>query len=151
MFILLLVISSLGQVHAEEHLNIYIEGDKQSFAADPFKVEGRTLIPVRDVSETLGATVNWDAETNTVNIVKSDVNLSFTIGSTTALVNDQSVELATKPLIIDSNSFVPLRIKLDTKPLVVDSNSFVPLRFISESLGAVVKWDEENNNVFIQH
>lgn len=36
----------------------------------PFIVEGRTLVPVRAVSEALGATVDWDGELRKVTITK---------------------------------------------------------------------------------
>ena len=37
-------------------------------------VDGRTLVPVRFVAETLGAFVDWDESTNTVKIISSDKN-----------------------------------------------------------------------------
>lgn len=130
MLIVLLIFSLFGQVHAEESLDVFIEGEKQVFESGAFIYENRTLIPARDVSEALGATVYWDTETNTVNIVKGDVTLFFIIGASTATVNNQIVEL-------------------DTKPLIIDSYAFVPLRLISEAFGANVEWDGKNNNVYI--
>jgi hypothetical protein len=79
--ILILTFSLLGPVHAEESLNVYIEGVEQSFDASPFIYEGRTLIPARDVSEALGATVVWDATTESVSIFKDDVSVLFIIGA----------------------------------------------------------------------
>jgi hypothetical protein len=131
LFSLILVFSVLGYASAEEDaLHVYIEGEKQSFDASPFIYKSRTLIPARDVSETLGATVYWDADLNAVSIIKDDISIYFTINSSTALVNNQTVEL-------------------DTKPLIVKSHSFVPLRFISEAFGADVQWDGNTNSVFI--
>lgn len=37
-------------------------------------VNGRTLVPVRAISEAFGATVNWDGTTNTVSITTNDEN-----------------------------------------------------------------------------
>ncbi len=49
----------------------------------PFIYEGRTMVPVRFVSEALGADVDWDGNTNTViinskNNIKLEKNESFT-------------------------------------------------------------------------
>ena len=50
---------------------------------EPFIYEGRTMVPVRFVSEALGADVNWDNKTKTViinskNNIKLEKNESFT-------------------------------------------------------------------------
>jgi hypothetical protein len=36
----------------------------------PQIVNGRTLVPIRAISESLGAKVEWDGETKTINIIK---------------------------------------------------------------------------------
>ena len=45
-----------------------VSGKEISLDAPPFVKDGRTLVPLRFVAETLGATVEWIEETNTVNI-----------------------------------------------------------------------------------
>lgn len=48
--------------------NAYINGIKKSLNEAPFIVNGRTMVPLRFISEALGADVNWDESTYTVNI-----------------------------------------------------------------------------------
>lgn len=45
--------------------------DESGAAIEPFNVDGTTYFPVRAISEALGKTVEWDSETNTVYIDKS--------------------------------------------------------------------------------
>jgi len=48
--------------------NAYINGVKKELDVPPTIVGGRTFVPVRFVSEALGAVVNWNDETKTVDI-----------------------------------------------------------------------------------
>lgn len=57
------------------------------------KVKKSTLIPVRVISEALGASILWDEETSTVTIVKGSASLSFKVGESTIHVNGETVNL----------------------------------------------------------
>lgn len=49
-------------------IKITLNGKRIEMDVEPFQYDGRTFVPVRFVSESLGAEVNWNAETNTVEI-----------------------------------------------------------------------------------
>jgi predicted outer membrane repeat protein len=82
----------------------------------------RTMIPVRFVSEQLGAKVHWLTETRQVKIVYGETEILLTISSGIALVHSEKVEI-------------------DCPPVLLNDRTFVPLRFVSEALGADVYWD----------
>lgn len=92
--------------------------------------EQRTMVPVRFISEGLGAEVKWDNATRTVIIKSQDKIINLTIGESKALVNGNSIAF-------------------DTKAEIKNGRTMVPLRFVSEVLGAEVKWDNENRTVEI--
>lgn len=46
----------------------YINGSVNHLDSPPVTLSGRTMVPVRFVSEAMGCTVKWDAKTETVNI-----------------------------------------------------------------------------------
>ena len=46
-----------------------VNGKEVVLDVAPFIVNGRTLVPIRFISETFGAQVNWDGNTKTVTIV----------------------------------------------------------------------------------
>ena len=52
---------------------------------------GRTLVPVRLISEALDATVTWVAETRQIIILREESTIVLTAGSATALVDGQAV------------------------------------------------------------
>ncbi len=87
----------------------------------------RTLVPVRVLAESIGATVGWDAGTSQVTIEKDGKTIVLQIGNGTAYVNGVA-----KP-VIDN-----------VVPLMVNDNTMVPLRFVNEELGLNVDWDGPN-------
>lgn len=47
-----------------------VDGAVSTLDAPPLILDGRTMVPVRFVSESLGATVEWEEDTNTVFITQ---------------------------------------------------------------------------------
>ncbi|WP_239617471.1 copper amine oxidase N-terminal domain-containing protein [Cohnella mopanensis] len=111
---------------------IIVNGHKVKFPdTEPYVDEnGRTMVPVRFVSESLGATVKWDNATRTATITNGTKTISLAIGSKTVSDNGQVVEL-------------------DTAAAMVDGRTMVPLRFVSESMNSKVTWDKGGNAVQI--
>lgn len=101
---------------------VKIDGEQMEFSVQPIVKNGRTLVPMRAIFNKLGATVNWEEATQTVTAHTYYADVTLQIGSTTAQVNGKTVTL-------------------DVAPQIVDGSTLVPLRFISESLGATVRWN----------
>lgn len=110
---------------------IIVKGNLAKFDVPPVVKYGRTLIPFRAISQGLGAEVTWDEETKTVTVVKGDIEVVLTLGSTIALVNGEEVEM-------------------DTKPELISNRTFVPIRFLGETLGARVDYDEETDIIVVE-
>ncbi|MDK2960711.1 MAG: N-acetylmuramoyl-L-alanine amidase [Bacillota bacterium] len=96
----------------------------------PVIKNNRTLVPLRVISEGLGAQVGWNASTRTVTVQAPGQEIKLVIGSSTATVNGKSV-------------------KLDAPAEIIKNRTFVPLRFIGEALGAEVHWDQNSRTVTI--
>ncbi len=106
-------------------------GDKEvKLVKAPQIVDGRTLVPVRFVSESLGAVVEWNGETREVSIMDGTNNIVLEIDSPYVVVNGK-VET------------------LDVPAQIIDDSTMVPIRFVSETLGANVEWDGETRTVTI--
>ena len=88
------------------------------------------MLPIRFVAEALGATVTWDEPTQTVTIVKGDLDIEIYIGQAFAKVNGTPVQL-------DSPAFIE------------NDRTYLPLRFVAENLGATVTWDADTQKVTI--
>lgn len=96
--------------------------------AQPFiDVNGRTLIPVRFVAETMGADVTWNQKTQTAVIEQNGITVMVPIGSDTITV--------TKDGSTDT-------VKMDTQAVLVQDRTYVPIRFVAEALGAWVSYSD---------
>ncbi|MFA7468469.1 MAG: stalk domain-containing protein [Desulfotomaculaceae bacterium] len=76
----------------------------------PVVVNGTTFLPVRFVAEEiLGAAVNWDPTTKTINIIKKENDVQLSLGSGQASVGGQIKEIGAPPFLKDGRTLVPLR------------------------------------------
>ncbi|WP_440176741.1 copper amine oxidase N-terminal domain-containing protein, partial [Bacillus subtilis] len=56
--------------------------------AAPFIEDGRTYVPLRFVSEQLNASVNWNPDTQEVQIAHNDTVLKWTVGNKQVSIDD---------------------------------------------------------------
>lgn len=113
-------ITDLAQNH--EEIILYI--DKKILHPDvaPLMKEARVLVPLRIISESLGAKVNWESSTGKIEVELDGKKIELTAGSTEVLADG-----------VHKN--------LDVPPLFAGGRTLVPLRFVSENLGLKVQWD----------
>jgi len=101
--------------------------------AKPFQDgQGSVMVPIRFVSEALGAKVTYSktGKVSKVGIKSKDHTVDMTIGQTTATVDGQKKDYGTQ-IILKQN------------------RTFVPLRLVSEGLGQKVEWDKIGRWVWI--
>lgn len=79
-----------------------------------------TLVPIRIVSEKFGASVEYNSEKHEVLIKKGTHEITLTIDSKTATVDNNPVELGTSAKIIQSRTYVPVRFVAENMSLKVD-------------------------------
>ena len=93
------------------------------FDTPPVIKDGRTLLPVRVLMETFGATVEWDKVTRTVTIEIDDKVIVLDLEEKVAIVDGEVIPLDTKPEIVQNRTVVPLRFILETMGFEVEYNS----------------------------
>ncbi|PKU51454.1 MULTISPECIES: copper amine oxidase N-terminal domain-containing protein [Lysinibacillus] len=102
-------------------------------------INGRTMLPMRNIFESLDATVAWDSSTQTITASKGNTTIQLKVNSYKAIVNGKETFL-------------------DNPPTIMNSTTMVPVRFVSESLKLPVEWDStlrvvniitEGKNIFI--
>lgn len=110
--------SDLKERKLEER--IFVNGMNIKFEIPPVIKEGRTLIPVRAITESLGADVAWDSSTSTITVSKDDTVIILTLGSNIVLVNGEEKELEISAQSINNRTFVPLKFISDILKVDVD-------------------------------
>lgn len=95
--------------------------DKAAFTADgiselsvaPYSTGGRTLVPIRFISENLNSKVDYNASTKRITIKKGTSSIMLTIGSKSGSINGKNVSLEAAPIVKNGTTFVPLRVVAD--------------------------------------
>ena len=118
---------------ANDDIKIFVDGAELSIAENdtkPFVEEGRTLVPMRAIFEALGATVEWNGETQMVSSESDNGSIEMQVGSDIVVINGDEV-------------------KIDVPAKIVDGRTVVPVRVIAEGLNKDVKWDGETRTINI--
>ena len=136
---------SYGDAEYIEHVMRYYHNDIDYIGAkvrvggklvdfeDQFPIieDGRTLIPVRAVSEILGADVEWNGEWYQAEIELNGREIIIPLYSDTAYIDG-------------------VEHKLDVPAEIINDRTMVPLRFIAEALDVYIDWDGNTRTVLIE-
>ena len=77
--------------------------------AAPKIVNDSTLVPVRIVTEQMGGDVQWDEQTSEVSLGLDGRTVKMNIGSTTAWVDGEAINMPVAPIIINGSTMIPIR------------------------------------------
>lgn len=99
----------------------------------PYIKEGRTFVPIREITEKLGADVKWDGKDESIKITLNGDVINMQIDNPNVTVNDKEIAL--------DKAQAP-QLALYNKPRK-ETKTMVPLRFISETFGYNVDWNND--------
>jgi len=115
----------------QQPIRVVIDGNAMVFNdQQPTKSNNRVLVPLRGIFERLGAEVRWDPATQSVTARRGRRTIKLSIGLLDASIDGRDVHL-------------------DVPATLVGGSTMVPLRFVSESLGASVKWNDQDQEADI--
>ncbi|WP_458460356.1 family 10 glycosylhydrolase [Paenibacillus sp.] len=114
-----------AQAAGQKEIAIFLDGNRLESDVSPYILPkvNVTMVPLRVISEGLGASVLWSQATRTVTIQKSDSVIKMTSGRQQATVD---------------NAVVGLDASVELK----QGRVMVPIRFVSENLGIRVNWNQ---------
>ncbi|NLN87247.1 MAG: DUF2271 domain-containing protein [Syntrophomonadaceae bacterium] len=112
-----------------------VNGVSNTMDTAPMIHEGRTFMPIRFVTDNIGAEIQWQAADQTVTITQADKTIRLKIGNSNATVNDASVP-------VDSTN-------QNVQPFISNGRTMMPLRFIAENLDCTVEWAPEPRMVTV--
>lgn len=117
--VFVLVITSLPTYAAATNIQIKVDGVVIPSDVEPEIRNSRTMVPLRVISENLGANVDWfDSE---VTLTKNNMQVILNLHSNTVMKNGKTS-------------------LLDVKPYIKNNRTMVPLRFLSETFGCKVNY-----------
>src|SRR5688572_16836689 len=117
-----LTVASAGLCPNAEAASVTLNGQPLATTAAPIVRHGRTLVPMRDIFQALGATVVWYGPTRSIVGRRGATSIGLQINNRSASINDRQV-------------------RLDQAAILYHGSTMVPIRFVAESLGAQVGWN----------
>lgn len=111
-------------------------GESARLEVAPFVEGGRTLVPLRFLGEQLEAVFRWDPEEKEVTFTRGAVTIKFRLG-------EDEVRIQLKDA-------APRVIALDVPAKAVEGRIVVPLRFVSDNLGAAVRWNPDDRSIIVR-
>ncbi|CAM4409654.1 stalk domain-containing protein [Paenibacillus typhae] len=111
-------------------ISVYLDGQPLRSEVPPLNVDGTVLVPMRGLFEAQGAVLSWDNTGKTVTASKDDTTLTYQMGTSSANLNGQPVEM-------------------DVPGVIADDTAMIPLRMASEALGNTVNWVPATQSVQI--
>lgn len=118
------------QAADSQPVQLMINGSLEAPDVPAMIKQGRTLVPLRFISEQMGAHVEWLPQTKEINIYKGERLLNLRLGSNQIKVNG----------VVHT---------MDVAPILAEERTMVPVRFVSEYLGLPVGWMESTRTVII--
>jgi len=115
---------------SNDDIRVILNGTELTFDVMPQLIDGRTLVPMRRIFESMGAEVDWNGDTQTVTATQDDNIIIMQIDNPVISVNGVDTEL-------------------DVPPQLIDGRTLVPVRAVAEGLNADVEWDGDARAVII--
>ncbi len=114
-----------------QNISVLLDNQPLHCRETPILENNRVLVPMRDIMEPLGYQVIWNETDQSILAKKNTTDMTLTLDTTYASVNNQMVVL-------------------DAPPQNVNGVTMVPLRFVSKYSGAAVAWQADTKTVCIQ-
>lgn len=106
---------------------LYINGERKTLSNGFLVVNGRTFLPLRELSGLLGISdsgISWDSENRVASVSQDNTLIEIPIGYTQASVNNEIKDIDTADTPASP-----------TRSVIANGYTYLPVRFISENLG----------------
>lgn len=137
-FAVMFVIQTFAFAEDERKLGVTINDVPVKFTQmDPVIINGFTMVPVKEISQELGAEVTWNQKEKKVTLKKGNMAAAMVNG-----VNMISI------FEIDGDKVLSSRnVLLDTSVTIINGKTMVPVRVVAETFGVKVEWHARSKTV----
>lgn len=117
-----LLLYGTAAASAESPIRLYLDNRQLTPEVPPQIMNNVTMVPVRVISEELGAKVQWSESDRRITVEKNSLKIVMQIDNTETQVNGKSE-------------------RLEKAPVLWNGSTLLPVRYISEKMGLKVAWD----------
>jgi len=123
------------------NIRVIVSGQEVVFTdQQPVIIDGRTLVPVRDVFEAMSFDVDWDEATSTALLKRDSISITIQIGEPTFSVAMFS------PYMPVGHGLIHL---LDVPAQIIGGRTMLPLRALLEAAGYQLDWNEAGHTITV--
>jgi hypothetical protein len=122
--------SNDSEVFDPDPILVKVNGQGLYFDQPSVTINGRTMVPLRKIFESMGIEITWEPSNSTITASKGNTKAELTIDNQVATINGQPQ-------------------KLDSAPVIINGRTLVPVRFVAEAFGAKVGWEQETKTVSV--
>ncbi|BBH23896.1 hypothetical protein Back11_52410 [Paenibacillus baekrokdamisoli] len=108
-----------------------VAGKAYKLDVAPLVLSNTTYLPLRFVTEALGAQIDWEGTLKRVTVLRGDKLLEMWLGRNEFIINGT-------------------RLKSEVAPISRGDRTLVPLRLVSEQLGLSVNWDGKMGTITVE-
>ncbi|MCD9021651.1 copper amine oxidase N-terminal domain-containing protein [Cohnella silvisoli] len=123
-----------AKTNAQSGIQVNLNGTVMGFVNKPILKNNTVMVPFRELFDSMGIIVNYDAKTKTIRGRQDEgsiTEVALTIGETIAFINENPIAL-------------------HAGPEVLNNVTYIPLRFVGEATGAIVTWSSITQTVTIK-
>lgn len=113
-------------------IQLFVDGKNITDLSEPLIINDRIFVPLKVVSEALGATVTWNGEHRTVSVVKDNKSVFLWIDNRLVKYDNGETYLLS-----------------DVPPVIINNKTYVPLKLISNGLRIGITWDGNTRSVIL--
>jgi competence protein ComEC len=118
--------------YAADKISVSVNGARIETLVEPRIIDGRTMVPVRDIFNAVGADVEWHSQNNEIYASSNNTVVKMYLGSKEYYVNN-------------------VKYVMDCVPAVIDGRTLAPARYAAEAFGFGVAWDNATRTVIISN
>jgi flagellum-specific peptidoglycan hydrolase FlgJ len=115
-----------------EPVHLIVDGKDITAISNPVIENDRLLVPIRYVSEAIGAEVSWDAEKRSVRVERDGRDFQLWIDNRlVSYLDGAQVQLC------------------DVSPKIINDHTYIPLRLMSNALSVGIEWDGDTRTATV--
>lgn len=134
---IMLILVSTGVSYAEDDIKVMVNNVLVNCPNPPVIRDGRTLVPLRALSEAMGCECVWVPSGQYANIQNEAVLISVQIGN--RYISKQKRVSANTSTVVTA----------DVPAEIINGSTYIPARAVAEAFDAVVGWDPTSRTVMI--
>lgn len=142
--IMLMVLTTT--VFAAQPIRVFVDNTQVPFDVQPAMINGRTMVPLGSVLNTLGLRYQWYEKGQNIYILgQNSMCYELTLNNTEVemyeVVDNGSSNMRGMRELLGPHNYQTL----DTAPIAINGRTMVPIRFLSEVAGYDITWDNDNS------